>query len=74
MKRFWAIDYVDENECELVVNGQLFLTELDAIEDIMDRPNRDNLEVSWYTIEDLRRDVYDMDEVHITPDLQVRLG
>lgn len=74
MKRFWAIDYVDENECELVVNGQLFLTELDAIEDIMDRPNRDNLEVNWYTIEDLRRDVYDMDEVHITPDLQVRLG
>lgn len=58
MEYFWAIDYVDENECELVIDDQLYASKEDAIEALMDREDRDLCEVEKYGLVDLE-DVYD---------------
>ena len=39
MKRYWALDYVDEHECELVVDGQLYETEEEAYQARSQKPH-----------------------------------
>lgn len=58
MTRYWALDYVTDRECELVVNDQLYATEDEAMDAVNDLPY---YEVNWYTLADLKEDVYGTD-------------
>jgi hypothetical protein len=58
MEYFWAIDYVDENECELVIDDQLYASKEDAIEALVDREDRDLCEINQYSMADLEDDIY----------------
>ena len=70
MTKYWAVDYVDETECEPVVDDQLYATEEDAI--AAAEKYGDGYEVNWYTLADLENDIYDYSEISIGPDLVVR--
>lgn len=74
MEYFWAIDYVDENECELVLDDQLYASKQDAIEALMDREDRDVCEIGKYSLVDLE-DVYDgtLTQWGIDTDLRVQM-
>ena len=74
MEKFWALDYVDEYECELVVDGQLYATEEEAYaaREAMSHPER--YDITWYTKADLKDDVFDGSEIIITPDLKVEVA
>ena len=74
MDYFWAIDYVDENECELVLDDQLYASKQDAIEALMDRKDRDFCEVEKYNLVDLG-DVFDstLCQWNIDTDLRVHM-
>ncbi len=73
MEKFWALDYVDEYECELVVDGQLYATEEEAAaaRELKRYPER--YDISWYTKADLEDDVFDGSEIIITPELKVEI-
>ena len=53
--KYWALDYVNgqDNECELVYNDQLYLTEEAAVaaREATGRP--DLFDITWYTPLDL---------------------
>lgn len=70
MEKFWALDYVDEYECELVVDGQLYATEEEAYaaREAMSHPER--YDITWYTKADLEDDVFGC-EIVITPELKI---
>ena len=72
MEKFWALDYVDEHECELVVDGQLYETEEEACAAREALPHPECYDVTWYTKADLERDVF-MCDVEITPELKVEV-
>ena len=74
MEYFWAIDYVDENECELVIDDQLYASKQDAIEALMDREDRDFCEIEKYSLVDLE-DIYDgtLSQWGIDTDLRVHM-
>ena len=72
MEKFWALDYVDEHECELVVDGQLYATEEEAYAAREALPHPERYDVTWYTKADLERDVF-MCDVEITPELKVEV-
>ena len=55
MEMYWALDYVDDYECELVLGDQLYPTEEAAR---AAAKNLENVEVNWYTLNDLEDDVY----------------
>ena len=66
---YWALDYVGDDECELVFRDQLYQTEEDA-ERARQQLNRpDDYEVHWYGLLDLM-EIYD-GFVSISPDLSV---
>jgi len=73
MKKYYALDYVDKLECELVYNGQLYLTEeeAEAAKSKMRRPEL--FDVTWYTLQDLQDDVFDGESIVITPSLKVEI-
>lgn len=73
MKKYYALDYVNKLECELVYNGQLYLTEeeAEAARSKMRRP--DLFDVTWYTFQDLQDDVFDGAQIMITDDLKVKV-
>jgi len=73
MKKYYALDYVDKLECELVYNGQLYLTEeeAEAAKSKMRRPEL--FDVTWYTLQDLQDDVFDGESIVITPSLKVKI-
>ncbi len=73
MKRYWALDYVDEHECELVVDGQLYETEEEAYQARSQKPHPECYDVTWYLTGDLKDDVFDGSEIRITPDLKVEV-
>lgn len=65
MKRWYALDFVSDEECELVYDGQLYDTEgaAEAARDAMHRPEL--FEVNWYGIKDLEEvfgDRFEIDE------------
>lgn len=70
MSTWYAVDYVGSQECELVVDDQLYTDEVsaEAAADAFDGPGY--YEVNWYTLEDLR-DVYNTHEIEISPELKV---
>lgn len=72
MKRFWALDYVDEYECELVVDEQLYETEGAAREARRQKEYPERYDITWYTKADLETDVFGR-EVFITPELKVEV-
>lgn len=72
MEKFWALDYVDEYECELVVDNQLYVTEEDAYDALRMKSHPERYEVTWYTLGDLEKDVFCCD-VRITPELKVEV-
>ena len=53
MEKYWALDYVDELECELVVDNQLYATEEEAAAAKLQKPDPEHYEVNWYTISDI---------------------
>lgn len=63
MEKFWAIDYVGECCCELVVGNQLYASEAAAQEACnflnSTTDSGEGYEVNWYTLADLEDDVYD---------------
>lgn len=73
MKKYYALDYVNKLECELVYNDQLYLTEeeAEAARSKMRRP--DLFDVTWYTLQDLQDDVFDGAQIMITDDLKVKV-
>lgn len=73
MKRYWALDYVDEYECELVVDGQLYETEEEAYQARARKKYPERYDVTWYLKGDLEHDVFDGSEIIITPDLKVEV-
>ena len=72
MTRYWAIDYVGECECELVIDDQLYATEDEAQMALeqMDDDNQKYYEINWYTLTDLEDDVYTA-PIHIDENLKV---
>lgn len=54
MKLWYALDYVNGDECELVYNDQLYATETaaQAAREATDRP--DLFDISWYGMADLQ--------------------
>ena len=74
MTKYWAIDYVGMDECEPVIDDQLYATEDEARMALeqMDDDNQKYYEVNWYTLADLEDDIYDYSEISIGPDLVVR--
>lgn len=67
--KYWALDYVDDSECELVVNDQLYLTEESALYAATATRRPDLYEVTWYTIPDLK-EIYDGD-IYIDSHLKI---
>lgn len=57
--KYWALDYVNskDNECELIYNDQLYLTETAAKQARRQTGREDLFDVSWYGIKDLE-DIY----------------
>ena len=53
MRRYWALDYVDEHECELVVDGQLYETEEEACLARSQKLRPECYDVTWYLTGDL---------------------
>ena len=70
MTRYWAIDYVGDYECELVVGNQLYATEDEAARALGKLDNAKYYEVNWYTLADLEDDVYTA-PFHIDENLKV---
>lgn len=58
MKRYYALDYINEHECELVYDGQLYLTEEEAEAARQRMPRPELFDVTWYLIKDLEDDVF----------------
>ena len=51
--KYWAIDYVGENDCELVCDDQLYATEDAALAVLNKLPNPEQHEVNFYSLPDL---------------------
>ena len=66
---YWALDYVDDNECELVLGDQLYPSEAAAAAAI--EGDGENIEINWYTRKDLEEDVYG-ENIIIDENLHVR--
>lgn len=71
--KYWALDYVDEETCELVVDNQLYKTEEEAIAALHKQSHPEHYEVNWYTIRDLEDSIF-YDYVSIDDKMQVCLG
>ena len=71
--KYWALDYVDEETCELVVDNQLYKTEEEALAALRKLPHPEHYEVNWYTIRDLEDDIF-YDYVSIDDKMKVCLG
>lgn len=69
MEKYWALDYVDDEECEMIVNDQLYATEEEAARARDELEDPIHYEVTWYSIYDLEFE-YGR-KVHITTDLKV---
>ena len=53
MEKYWAIDYVGEDDCELVCDDQLYATE-EAAQAVLNKlPNPEQHEISFYSLPDL---------------------
>lgn len=54
--RYWAVDYIGDTDCELIVNDQLYATEEEAerARAAMAAEDEGDYEVNWYTDPDLR--------------------
>lgn len=72
MEKFWALDYVDEYECELVVDAQLYATEKEAAAARELKQDPERYDITWYTKADLEDDVFGC-EIFITPELKVEI-
>ena len=53
MTKYWALDYVDDSEFELIVDEVLYTTEEEAEQARREKPNPENYEVNWYGEPDL---------------------
>ena len=69
MKNYWAIDYVDSYDCELICDDQLYETEEAALEVMNKLPRPDLHEVTSYTPLDLP-EIYGH-KVTISEDLKI---
>lgn len=72
MEKFWALDYVDEYECELVVDAQLYATEEAALEARAQKKHPERYDITWYLKKDLEDDVFGC-EICITPELKIEI-
>lgn len=70
MEKYWALDYVDETSCELVVGDKLYATEEEAYAARARHSHPECYEVNWYSRKDLEDNVYGV-EVHIDKNLKV---
>lgn len=50
---YWALDYIDERECELVYNDQLYDTQEAAEEARQEMRHPELFETNWYSYGDL---------------------
>ena len=71
MKKYWAIDYIHGDECELVYRDQLYWSEEAAQYAATATRRPDLFDVVWYTELDLK-EVYDS-EIYIDNDLKVHM-
>jgi hypothetical protein len=58
MELYYALDYVDGAECELVLGDQLFPTEAEAAAARDEMPDKEHIEINTYTVRDLEDTVY----------------
>ena len=54
--RYWAVDYIGDTDCEIIVNDQLYASEEDAerARAAMAAEDEEDFEVNWYSDPDLR--------------------
>jgi len=71
MVMYWALDYVDDEYCELVLGDQLYISEEEAAAARETLSEKENIEVNWYTLRDLEDDIYGR-EIYIGPDLHIK--
>ena len=57
---YWAIDYVGDEECELILHDQLYETEAAAEAARQLLPEASSCEINWYSMPDL-------DEIYLGP-------
>ena len=67
--KYWAIDYINKDECELVVGDQLYPTKEEAEAVISELPRPELHEVNWYGLGDLS-EIYS-GEVYVDDQLRV---
>lgn len=58
MEKYYALDFINDCECELVYGDQLYATEAEAeaAREATERPEL--FDITWYTLNDLEDDVY----------------
>lgn len=54
MKKYWALDYVDDTFCELVCDDRVYDTEEEATAIRESKADKENYEVVWYSLADLK--------------------
>ena len=67
--KYWVIDYINKDECELVCDDQLYATEEEAQAALERLPQPDLHEVNWYSLPDL----YEIYDGNFTIDDQLRI-
>lgn len=67
MEKYWALDYTDDRECELVYNDQLYPTKAAARTAAKATGHPENFDVTPYRLVDLI-DVYQADSLEIDKD------
>lgn len=69
MEKYYALDYVDEHECELVCDNKVYYTRAEAEAARVALPHPDLYEINWYTLADLA-DIYET-EVYVDENMNV---
>lgn len=67
MEKYWALDYTDDRECELVYNDQLYLTKTAAKAAAKATGYPEHFDVTPYRLIDLKA-VYQDDSLEIDKD------
>ena len=58
MEKYYALDYVDERECELIYDAQLYRTREEAAAARAQMSNPERFDISWYTYDEIQNDLF----------------
>ena len=71
MEKYYALDYVDSWECELIYDAQLYRTKEEAAATRAQMPNPECFDISWYTFDEIQNDLFSGIPIVITDKLTI---